>query len=179
MKLFIELENEGRLRLKKESVEETNIYFQRSMDLRYERQTHELNVIIKKKPFNSRNFELIKKHFHDLHKREHGYAHLLSEPVEIVNLKVSAFGKIEKPEFKKQAVEGSLKDAIVDQRKVYCPLHNKIELAPIYNRFKIPIGENVREPAIIEQFDSTTVVFEDQTFYIDDYENLIIDIVKK
>ena len=107
MKLFIELENEGRLRLKKESVEKTNIYFQRSMDLRYERQTHELNVIIKKKPFNSRNFELIKKHFHDLHKREHDYEHLLSEPVEIVNLKVSAFGKIEKPEFKKQAVGGS------------------------------------------------------------------------
>ena len=47
---------------------------------------------------------------------------------------------------------------------------------PIYNRELLEPGHNFNGPAIVEQLDSTTVVYPGQKAKVDDYLNIVIDI---
>ena len=45
---------------------------------------------------------------------------------------------------------------------------------PIYERGRLPVGHGTEGPAIIEQPDTTTVIYPQQTFYVDTVGNVII-----
>ena len=47
---------------------------------------------------------------------------------------------------------------------------------PVYERTLLAPGHEVAGPAIVEQLDSTTVVYPGQQALVDDYGNLIISI---
>ncbi len=47
--------------------------------------------------------------------------------------------------------------------------------AAIYERKKLKCGNEMKAPAIIEQLDSTTVLFEGYKAKVDRYRNLIIE----
>ena len=54
--------------------------------------------------------------------------------------------------------------------------HSRAVKTPIYQRKNLGIGAKISGPAIIEQFDSTTVIFPGDELHIDRALNLIIDI---
>ena len=49
---------------------------------------------------------------------------------------------------------------------------------PVYRREQLPPGATLRGPAIVEQLDSTTVVWPAQTARVDAYGNLILERVR-
>ena len=46
---------------------------------------------------------------------------------------------------------------------------------PIYDRYALPVGASFAGPAVIEEFDSTTVVHPGFAVTVDDNGNLIIE----
>jgi N-methylhydantoinase A len=117
--------------------------------------------------------EEIGKGFHTLHER--AYSFKLDAPVELVNLHLTAFGVVKKPEFSPVGGKGlSLQKAYKGKRRV-----NYDELgfheSDVYERDLIPLGEIIPGPVIIEEKASITVVFPDQKVTRDKYGFLHIE----
>jgi N-methylhydantoinase A len=45
---------------------------------------------------------------------------------------------------------------------------------PVYQREKIDVGLSLQGPAILDQFDCTTVICAGQTAHVDEWKNLIV-----
>jgi N-methylhydantoinase A len=80
-----------------------------------------------------------------------------------------------KPILLKSQRSGELSDALKGTREAYFK-ENRPVRTPVYDRWKIPGGDRIKGPAIIEQEDTTTVIYPDQDAYLDSYGNIIIEI---
>jgi N-methylhydantoinase A len=67
--------------------------------------------------------------------------------------------------------------ALRGKRKVFFDDYGYLE-TPIYERQHLRAAQAVEGPAIIEQFDSTTVLPPGAAGQVDDYGNIIIDIME-
>ena len=47
---------------------------------------------------------------------------------------------------------------------------------PVFQRDKIPLGEVIKGPMLIEEASSTTLVLKNMTLMVDEFRNLIIEI---
>jgi N-methylhydantoinase A/oxoprolinase/acetone carboxylase beta subunit len=95
--------------------------------------------------------------FHRKHERTYGYGSR-SEAVEIVTARVAAVGRIPKPPFvAREVIEGPAPaDARHGTRAV---LFDGTRIGtPVYDRVKLPAGATIAGPAIVEQYDSCTLV---------------------
>ena len=50
------------------------------------------------------------------------------------------------------------------------------ESVPVFQRSSLPVGFEITGPAIIEQPDTTTLIYRDHQARVDQFENLIIDL---
>ena len=85
------MEEEGIETLKQEGFQESDISLMRSLDMRYVGQAHEVTVPLGA----STTLPGLREAFHQKHEATYGHA-APEEPVEIVNLRVGAIGKVEK-----------------------------------------------------------------------------------
>ena len=81
--------------------------------------------------------------------------------------------KLETPEL--EAGDGDASRAFKGERQLYDVDRAVFEAAHIYDRAKLLAGDRLSGPAIVEQFDSTTVVRAGQAVEVDHRGNLIID----
>jgi N-methylhydantoinase A len=125
---------------------------ERSLDLRYLGQAFELNV-----PVGSRlDAGTIERDFHRRHEATYGHANP-GGVVELVNVRLSAYGVVAKPEPPPHAARtASLADALLETRDVW--FDGKPRRCPVYERDRLPRRAVVRGPAIVEEFGATTVV---------------------
>jgi N-methylhydantoinase A len=97
--------------------------------------------------------------------------------VEIVNVGVTGLGLLKRPKIPKQKVIS--KDASLAKRataSVYFPqTAGKVECA-IYVREKLNAGNEIKGPAIIEQYDSTTVLNPGWTARADEWGCLVLGV---
>ncbi|MDK2986791.1 MAG: N-methylhydantoinase, partial [Clostridia bacterium] len=75
---------------------------------------------------------------------------------------------------KGKATLTSTKPEAITSRKVY--FNDGFVETAIYNRDNLLPGQQVTGPAIIEQLDSTTVVFPGQTARVDAFNNIVISL---
>jgi N-methylhydantoinase A len=68
---------------------------------------------------------------------------------------------------------GDASDAVVDEHEVY--FHGEWLPTRIYDRARLSPGHRFEGPAIVTEFDSTTVVLAGYTAEVDRYLNLIIN----
>jgi N-methylhydantoinase A len=109
--------------------------------------------------------------FNAAHLKTFGYNYAGQQKIELVNLCVSGFGVIERPQMPKLATpEGKL--AAKGHRAVY--FGSAFRETPIYDRASLPPGGRVNGPAVVEEFGSTTVVFPGQTLEVDPHGILVI-----
>ena len=152
-----ELVGRGRQTLKEERVPEAAMSFQPFLDIRYSRQEFSIPVPIPARLVEKGDGAAIRKAFDELHERRYGY-HTPDEPVEIVNVRVSAFGK-RKP-FKFPELEHARAgDPVVGRRLVFFDATGKPIECPIYQRERLTAGYEIFGPAIIQEYASTTVLF--------------------
>jgi N-methylhydantoinase A len=158
--LFKEMVTEGKRMLGTENIPESRQEFIYSLDLRYVKQYHEVNIKISCDDIEQGNYEAIASKFHPEHNRLFGYS--LEDdgtPLELINLRLTALGKTEKPRFseEKYASEDP-QEAFKHQREAYIPSKKAMEPIPVYDGFKLKFGHRILGPAIIEQVNTTTFV---------------------
>jgi len=168
---YREIETQGVEQLNREGFTGQSVVLSRLADMRYIRQAYELSVPVKGGALSREDLLTITENFHDLHERTYGYARR-KEAVEFVNLRVVALGKL--PGFyvkEKQTAEVKILEP-VDQREVF--FEGTTMKTAIYHRDNLLKGQQISGPSIVEQMDSTTVIFPDYQAEPDEYGNLLI-----
>ena len=152
--IYDEMASIGRETLGKEGVEEQSIRVQPFFDLRYIGQEFFLTVPVSGEEISSGDTGAIRLAFDALHDRRYGHK-ATEEPIEIVNIRVTAYGvrkKISFPE-KKALAEST---AVRGSREIYLDDPGKPVKCPVYRREALTAGYVVEGPAIIEEYASNT-----------------------
>ena len=172
--VFQKLKLQGAKLLNKQRVTRGNMHFIRQMDLRYYGQSYELTISTYK-PFTEKALRKTVESFHKKHEAIYGYA-VEKERVELVNIKVIAVGLVKKPRLKEKPLnqEKPEKDAIIAQRKVFFEQDNEYVKTSIYKRVRLKAGNVISGPAVIEQYDATTVVYPDWIASVDRFGNIVL-----
>ena len=76
-----------------------------------------------------------------------------------------------------QNIQNPGNQALKGQRPVYFPGREAPHETPVYDRYLLPVGTKMEGPAIIEEMESTTVVGFDSRITVDDYKNLLVDLL--
>jgi N-methylhydantoinase A/oxoprolinase/acetone carboxylase beta subunit len=148
-----ELEAELRGMLQRDGVSGDDIEVMRALDCRYVGQGYELRVTLADGPFSEQALE----QFHVLHEREYGSAY--SDPIEIVNARVTAIGR--RPPLEALPVpSGTFEEALVGESDGAFRLDGSIQTVTtrFYDRNLLPLDESLPGPAVVFHPDTTTVV---------------------
>ena len=162
---FLALEGEASRLLSSEGFAAEQMAVERQLDLRYLGQSYEIAVPV------LQTLESTLSSFHLRHRETYGYA-AEAEPIEVVNARLIASGITAKPRFDTAgATEGTSPPQASDSRRVFFPDTGWIETA-VYSRETLLPGNRIAGPAIIEQYDATTVVPPQWNAAADEYLNL-------
>jgi N-methylhydantoinase A len=160
---FAEFERQGRALLERQGIPAENQRFLREFEMRLKGQSFELKVALDPGAVNASQLERAVDAFHELHARTYGTS-FPGEPVEIVNLRLTAQGVIPRPQVRRVEEAGDRDRAHPAERalKGYRPVcfeaAGGFASTPIYDRYALPAGACVAGPAILEEFDSTVVI---------------------
>jgi N-methylhydantoinase A len=166
--LFKEMRAEGKETLDSEGVPDDKHRYQRTLDMRYRGQGFELNIETQT-PFKESSIKNAVDEFHVKHTEVYGYAEE-DEPVEVVNAKLRAIGLLDSPKLKSK--ETNIESEPRETRRVFFEADNDWRNVGVYDRMSL--GSEVEGPAVIEQYDSTTVIYPDWSFKLDRFGNLIL-----
>ena len=160
LSIFNEMEREASQLLREEQIPERSIQFIYSLDMRYLKQYHEMNVVVTKGEITNMNINAITSKFHPEHSRLYGYSlEKENTPIELINLRLMGIGKTTKPKFLQENHRGDDPSlAFKKSRKVWLPLDHIFKEIPVYDGSKLGYGNKVEGPAIIEQVNTTTFI---------------------
>ncbi|HVF10525.1 MAG TPA: hydantoinase/oxoprolinase family protein, partial [Abditibacteriaceae bacterium] len=174
-RLFSDLEKAGTAALASEGVPPHDMTFQRHIDVRHVGQSYELNVDAPHGALTAVALARMVEQFHVEHHRAYGFS-APKEPVEFVNLRLTAQGRITKP--RTQRIEPAPPDgaahALQKRRPVYFAESGGFVDCPIYLRYKLGGGAHLEGPALVVEMDSMTVLHPGFRAIVDDYGNLFI-----
>ncbi len=168
--VFAELEQRARDALRRDGFAETKIRIDRALDLRYAGQGYEITLACTAAEIAA--LELLRKKFDAEHKSQFGHM-APEEPVEVVSYRVRGIGLVPPVGMPKFAPQGlTLADALRETRPVR--FDGKTVPCPVYQREKLDVGASICGPAILDQFDCTTVICAGQVARVDAWKNLIV-----
>ncbi|MEQ8234631.1 MAG: hydantoinase/oxoprolinase family protein, partial [Gammaproteobacteria bacterium] len=166
---FARLEAEARERLHHEGVHDADIVLTRSIDMRYSGQWRSLAVPAAI-PFADVGTAI--RAFEEAHQREYNYVRE-GAGVEIFRLNLSAVGLTPKAALKRHAPI----DVVPEPRARRGVVFDEGGLdTAIYWREDLPAGARIEGPAVLQQFDSTTLVPPGASASVDPWLNLVITV---
>jgi N-methylhydantoinase A len=146
--------------------------FLRYADMRYRGQEHSVKVEL---PGNSSGPDLLAdavERFHKAHEREYSFS--LPIGVELVNFHLAGLAGVPKPDLPKMQGDGrTLASALASRRRVDFDEFG-VQETPIYARERLPVGEALHGPAVIEEPATTIIVLPGQSAHMDSYGNVHI-----
>jgi N-methylhydantoinase A len=168
---YAALERAAAATLQRDGIEASRIRLVREADVRYAGQSMEVRVTAPGGTVDASFLEGLIAAFNAAHLRTFGYDYAGRQKIELVNLCVSGFGLIERPQMPKLA-ERSGDATPKSSRMVY--FGAQFQDTPVYDRDSLPSGGHIIGPAVIEEFGSTSVVFPDQVVEVDPHGILVI-----
>ena len=171
---FSEMQSLAEEAMAQDTIETEDREFIRTADVRYVGQAYEVNVPLPVGPISAELIDGLVANFHAEHQRQFAHSSL-EDPVEIVNFRLVAIGRVQAPELKKHAVEEKSPEA-AEHRQVYFELFEDFVDCPIYERAGLMPGTDIEGPVIVEQLDCTTVVHPGQRLTVDEWGNLEINL---
>jgi N-methylhydantoinase A len=167
--MFHDIEQKGKKDLGAEGISKEKILLERYLDMRYQGQSYEIIV-----PFDE---DYVEK-FHELHEKTYGYRNE-DKSIEIVNIRLRARGMPEKPEFKKSAAfqKKPADDAFLGESEVVFD-HERLP-TKIIARDKLKSGNRIKGPAVVVEYSSTLVIPPFASAYVDEYGNIVMEIMAK
>ena len=173
--VFVDLREQALSEFVADGFEGDSIEFAFSLDLRYQGQGYELNVAAgASAELNPLAIAELRERFDRAHEQLFGHS-AKGEPVEAVNYRVRSTVRVPKFSMKRyDQASGPADAAKVDEREVYFDRQSGMTATPVFDRALLSPGHEVVGPAIVEQLDSTTVIYPGQRAVVDDYRNLVI-----
>jgi N-methylhydantoinase A len=147
------------------------IRIQRALDMRYAGQGYEITMPCDD-VLGTGALETLRVQFDEQHRNMFGHS-APEQAVEIVSYRVRGVGRVppvEMPKFKPTGA--TLADALRETRRVR--FDGEDVECPVYQREKLDVGLTFEGPAILDQFDCTTVIYAGQTARVDEWKNLIV-----
>jgi N-methylhydantoinase A len=144
------------------------------LDMRYAGQGYELTVPDVAIPLDAAQLAALRSRFDALHERLHGHQ-APAAPVEVVNYRLVAVVRV--PKVEPRAVEPNgqpVEAALAGRRPVYFGELDRPVDCPVYDRGRLQPGHRLAGPAVVQQLDSTTIVYPGQHAEVDGYQNLIL-----
>ncbi len=174
-KRLVNLERELRTALREQGAGDA-IRIERAVDARYVGQSFELRVPLGEGPVGSIEVAGIAERFHRLHQEEFGHS-LTNVDVELVNLRVTGLGLIDRPGVPLVSGE-TLREALIGSSPTVFAVPGGLKVfdTPIYARERLPVGQEFPGPAILIQLNSTSVVPPTSTVNRDRSGNLLISV---
>ncbi len=154
------MERMGVETLKHENIPEDRIEVVFSLDMRYLRQYHEVNVPVTREEIEKADFESIAKRFHPIHDKLFGYSlEDTDTPIELINIRVTCYGKTDKFVMKEEEYAGEdPSPAWKKKRPVFLPDTKDYRELDIFDGHRLKHGNRIKGPAIIEQVHTTIFV---------------------
>ncbi|HEX6507466.1 MAG TPA: hydantoinase/oxoprolinase family protein [Chloroflexota bacterium] len=169
---FARLETVAQRDLEDQGVETGRRRTIRSADIRYFGEAYELRVDLPASGLDEEVLRAAINRFHDAHQQLYGYTYRGTQLVEIVNVRVTAIGAIDKPPIAEAPAASAHASPMHGRRQVYFDGH--IADCQVFQRHNLPVGFNVHGPAIVEEYGSTTVIQPGQSARVDRYANLLL-----
>jgi N-methylhydantoinase A len=170
--IFAELRRRAMDDVSEEGLDVTELRLKQQIDLRYLHQGYHLTVDGPDGEITQTHKQPIKAAFDDLHRRTYG-ASAPEEDAELVTLRVVS--EVPVPHLRLPRIAaGRVADARIGERPLYDLTSAEFANAYVYDRARLGADDRIAGPAIVEQYDSTTVVLADQVLTVDDFGNLLI-----
>lgn len=169
---YRDLIREATERLRHEGIPEDRMEFQPTASMRYRGQWRSLTVEI---PESEDPLADAIEQFHEEHEREYSFADR-DTAVELYQIGLTAIGHIDKPSLRRDEPEAHDAPEAPRTRRVHFAAQGGWADVPVYDRTELRAGARVTGPAIIDQFDATTVVPPGDRAEIDDWGNIRIHI---
>jgi N-methylhydantoinase A len=174
--IFQGLEAKARQELAAEGMATAAARFARELDLRYTGQGYELRTPLDglfTERLIAASMAAARVRFDERHAQIHGHA-AKERPVEVVSYRVRVRVTVPKFEPRSEPASARLVAAVAKgMRRIHFGATQAVE-ATLYERDKLDIGATISGPAIVEQFDATTVIPQGWTGRVDGYRNLIL-----
>jgi N-methylhydantoinase A len=172
-----ELGEEARAWMRREGIAESDQRLAFNVDMRYYRQGYEIPVEVDPALLAGNGTTMLAERFNQLHEQFYGFR-MDETTCEIVNLRAIGYGKVPEPHLPEGEPDGGdASGAVVDEHEVY--FQGEWLPTRIYDRGRLRPGHRVEGPAIVTEFDSTTVVLSGYAADVDRYLNLIINPVEE
>jgi len=143
-----------------------------TVDMRHIGQGHEITVLLPDRDLPAEVFlQQLQDNFFKLYRELFGRT--VDAPLEVITWRLRASG--EKDQVTRPH-RTELADARKGSRQVYFNELGSYVETSVYDHYRLPVGEAVKGPAIVEQRESTAVVGPSGVFHVDANGNLIINI---
>ncbi len=165
---------EGRDILEQSGLGPQEIIYERTADMRYTGQGHEVSVPIPDGILDAGHFERIVQAF------ERIYAHMYGRTVpdvgvEVINWRVVARGPEQSLNFATQNRKTDGAKAEKGSRRVFSPARGEFVETPVFDRYALNPGMTFSGPAIVEERESTLVVSARGRARVDEFLNVIVE----
>lgn len=162
-------------RLRSSGVETAAAVVSRKLDMRYEGQEHTVGVPVPEPATLERDgLQALVERFEALHERTYGHA-TPGHPTEVVNLRVNATVAVAKPSLAEIAGGGrDGSQAANGARRAYFREAGGWVETTVYERERLLADDRIPGPAIVQEWNATTVIGLGQTARVDRYGCLVI-----
>jgi N-methylhydantoinase A/oxoprolinase/acetone carboxylase beta subunit len=173
---FVELEQQARAQLTEDGIPADRILVQRIADCRYLGQGYELRVDCAAGAIDEGWMRKLRADFDDIHEREYSRRFEESD-IEIPNLRVRGIGlqpKLQTPEL--QPGPDSPEAALRHEGEAWFRVGGELAAVPtrFYDRAALDAGNVLVGPAIVNQYDSTTVIPPGISARVDRFGSIVI-----
>ena len=173
-KQYQEIEDVGLSQMKKDLVPLESVVLSRSADMRYVGQSYELGVPLQDGEISSEIIDKSVEDFHQTHERIYGHCDREGK-IELVTLRTLHSYSPPKPKLEEIDEKNiGIPEELKGVRDAYFGPDNGYIEVNVYERYKLGKGLIVDGPCIIEQPDSTIVIYPGQNFYVDKANNIVI-----
>ncbi len=167
---------EGTAMLNDENIPAARQQFQLKLDCRYQKQYHEVSVVVEREWIEMGDTAAIHAAFHAEHDRLYGYS--LEDQdvsVDLINVRLQAVGETGKLAFRKQDFAGEdATPALKGERDMYLLSAREFRPVPVYDGHKMRFGNRLRGPAMIEQVTTAILISGSYDCVVDQYGSFAV-----
>jgi N-methylhydantoinase A len=148
------------------------------VDMRYASQNYELRVPIETDGLTLRPPEAatLRSAFFAAHDQAYGF-HNPNDPVDVVAVRLTAIGRLPSPGMPSSNDDATTTPTPVEVRDVWFFDSDPVR-TPVYDRATFAAATVIEGPAVIDQFDATTLVFPGDVARVDDALNILMEVAQ-
>jgi N-methylhydantoinase A len=178
-KIFDSMVPRAVAQLRREGFDGDRVRLDRSVDLRYMRQVHEVTTPVRNgHRLEDADVATLVQDFERLYERKYGPGSTYrGAGVEMTMFRLSARGLITRPEIRPESLKASdARAAQVGRREIFVAKRDGLAPADIYDFNRLEPGNVVTGPAVLHTPITTIVVQDEQVARLDEFRNVVIEL---